>query len=47
MIRIDNPKILKMITEILSRTSFSNPQEYLEFRIKQDHEQTRKGKKVR
>ena len=46
MIAIKNPKIEAMIDEILKRTNFSNSRQYLEDRIKRDHAQVIRNKKL-
>lgn len=46
MISIKNPKIEALIDEILKRSSFSDPLQYLEERIKRDHAQAIKNKKL-
>ena len=43
---IKNYKIKAMIDEILKRTHYSSPDEYLEDRIKRDHALVIKGKKI-
>ena len=43
---IKNYKIKAMIDEILKRTHYSSPDEYLEDRIKRDYEMVLKGKKI-
>ena len=45
-IRIQNQKIEKWVDEILKRTKFSDPLEYLESRVKQDYESLIKSKKL-
>ena len=45
-IRIQNQKIEKWIDEILKRTKFSDPKEYLEYRVKQDYDSVMKNKKL-
>jgi hypothetical protein len=45
-IRIQNQKIEKRIDEILKRTKYSDPLEYIEHRIKQDYESVIKNKKL-
>ncbi len=46
MINIKNPKIEKWIDEILKRSKFSDPLEYLEARVKQDFDSVMKNKKL-
>ena len=46
MISIKNPKVEKWINEILQRTKFADPQEYLEYRVKQDYNSVMKNKKL-
>ena len=46
MITIKNPKIEALIDEILKRTSYSGQIQYLEDRIKRDHAQVIKNKKL-
>lgn len=46
MISIRNPKTEKLIEEILKRTKYSDPLEYLESRIKNDYETVIKNKKL-
>jgi len=46
MISIKNPKIERLIDEILKRSKYSDPQEYLESRIKSDYETVIKNKKL-
>ena len=46
MITIKNPKIEALIDEILKRTSYSDQIQYLEDRIKRDHAQVIKNKKL-
>ena len=43
---IKNYKIKAMIDEILKRTHYSSPVEYLEDRIQRDYEMVLKGKKI-
>ena len=43
---IKNYKIKAMIDEIMKRTHYSSPDEYLEDRIKRDHALVIKGKKI-
>ena len=45
MITIKNPKIEALIDDILKRTSFSDPLQYLEARIKTDHAKVIRNKK--
>ena len=46
MISIKDPKTQKFIDEILQRTKYSTPLEYLEARIKRDFETVIKNKKL-
>lgn len=46
MISIRNPKVEKWIDEILKRSKFTDPMEYLEARIKQDYASVMKNKKL-
>jgi len=46
MIKIQNPKIESLVDEILKRTSFSDPLQYLEDRIRKDHAQAIRNKKL-
>jgi hypothetical protein len=46
MITIKNPKIEALIDEILKRTSYSDPLQYLEERIRRDHAQVIRNKKL-
>jgi hypothetical protein len=46
MISIRNSKVEKWIDEILKRSKFADPVEYLEARIKQDYESAIKNKKL-
>ena len=46
MISIKNPKIERLIDEILKRSRYSDPLEYLESRIKSDYEIVMKNKKL-
>jgi hypothetical protein len=46
VISIKNPKIEKWIDEILRRSKFSGPLDYIEARVKQDYELVIKGKKL-
>ena len=46
MITIKNPKTQSLIDEILKRTSYSDPLQYLEERIKRDHAQVIRNKKL-
>jgi hypothetical protein len=46
VINIKNPKIEKWIDEILKRSKFSDPLEYLEARVKQDFDSVMKNKKL-
>jgi hypothetical protein len=46
VISIKNPKIEKWIDEILKRSKFSDPLEYLEHRVKQDYDSVMKDKKL-
>lgn len=46
MITIKNPKTQALIDEILKRTPYSDPVQYLEERIKKDHAQAIKNKKL-
>jgi hypothetical protein len=43
---LKNKSTLKMIDEILKRTHYSSPVEYLEDRIKRDYGTVLKGKKI-
>ena len=43
---LKSKSILKMIDEILKRTHYSSPDEYLEDRIKRDYALVIKGKKI-
>ena len=43
---LKSKSILKMIDEILKRTHYSSPDEYLEDRVKRDYEMVLKGKKI-
>ena len=45
-IRIQNQKIEKWIDEILKRSKFSDPLEYLEAMVKRDYELVAKNKKL-
>jgi hypothetical protein len=45
-IRIQNPKTEKLIEEILKRSKYSSPLEYLEARIQSDFESVIKNKKL-
>ena len=45
MITIKNPKTESLIDEILKRTSYSDPLQYLEARIKRDYAQVIRNKK--
>ena len=47
MINIRDNKLEKMIDEILKRTHYSSPIEYLEDRIKSDHATVMRNKKMR
>ena len=46
MLSIKNHKLEKMIDEILKRSRYSDPLEYLESRIKSDYETAIKNKKL-
>jgi len=46
MIKILNPKIESLVDEILKRTCFSDPLQYLEDRIRKDHAQVIRNKKL-
>jgi hypothetical protein len=46
VIIIKNPKTEKLIEEILKRSRYSSPQEYLEARIQSDFEVVIKNKKL-
>ena len=46
MISIKNPKIERLIDEILKRSRYSDPLQYLESRIKSDYEIVMKNKKL-
>ena len=46
MINIRNNKLEKMVDEILKRTHYSSPLEYLEDRIKKDHSMVTRNKKT-
>jgi hypothetical protein len=46
MLIIKNPKIEKWIDEILKRSKFSDPLEYLEARVKCDYDTVIKNKKL-
>ena len=46
MIKIQNPKIESLVDEILKRTTYSDPLQYLEERIKRDHAQVIRNKKL-
>ena len=46
MINIRDNKLEKMIDEILKRTHYSSPLEYLEGRIKKDHAMVMRNKKI-
>ena len=46
VINIKNYKLEKMLDEILRRTHYSSPIEYLENRIKSDYDKVRKNKKI-
>lgn len=46
MISIKNPKFEKLINEILKRSKFSDPLEYLEAMVKRDYELVVKNKKL-
>ena len=45
-IRIQNQKIEKWIDEILKRTKYSDPLEYLESRVRSDFDAVIKNKKL-
>jgi hypothetical protein len=46
MIKIQNPKIESLVDEILKRTPYSSSVNYLEERIKKDHAQVMRNKKL-
>ena len=46
MIKIQNPKIESLVDEILKRTSYSDSRQYLEDRIRKDHAQVMRNKKL-
>ena len=46
MINLKDNKLEKMIDEILKRTHYSSPLEYLEDRIKKDHALVTRNKKI-
>lgn len=46
MISIKNPKTEKLIEEILKRSKYSHPLEYLEARIKADYDSMIKNKRL-
>ncbi len=46
MIVIKNPKTEKLIDEILKKTQYSDPIEYLEARVKKDYELVSKNKRL-
>ena len=46
MIKIQNPKIEVLVDEILKRTTYSDPLQYLEDRIRKDHAQVIRNKKL-
>jgi hypothetical protein len=46
MITIKNPKTQALIDEILKRTSYSDPLQYLEDRVRRDHAQITRNKKL-
>ena len=46
MINIRDNKLEKMIDEILKRTHYSSPNEYLENRIRSDHDKVMKNKMI-
>ena len=46
MLSIKNPKVEKWIDEILKRSKFSDPLEYLEAMVKRDYELVVKKKKL-
>jgi hypothetical protein len=46
VLSIKNPKVEKWIDEILKRTKYSDPLEYLEARVKQDYDTVNKNKKL-
>ena len=43
ILKIKDPKIEKMLGEILMRTSFSDPVEYFAYRVSRDGEAIRRG----
>jgi hypothetical protein len=46
MITLKHPKIEALIQEILARTPYSDPLQYLEERIRRDHAQVIRNKKL-
>ena len=46
MINIRDNKLEKMIAEILKKTHYSSPIEYLEDKIKRDHATVMRNKKI-
>ena len=46
MIKIQDSKIKSLVDEILKRTTYSDPLQYLEERIKKDHAQAIRNKKL-
>ena len=46
MINLKDNKLEKMIDEILKRTHYASPTEYLEDRIKRDYSMVMKNKKI-
>ena len=46
VINFKDNRLEKMIDEILKRTHYASPDEYLESRIKSDHDKVRKNKKI-
>ena len=46
MIKIQNPRIEILVDEILKKTSYSYPLQYLEDRIRKDHAQVLRNKKL-
>jgi hypothetical protein len=46
MIKIQDSKIESLVDEILKRTTYSDPLQYLEERIKKDHAQVMRNKKL-
>ena len=46
ILKIKDPKIEKMLGEILMRTSFSDPLQYLEARLRKDVADIRRRKRI-